>query len=224
MYEMKRRPNANSLTGNSAGNASGRRRRNPSPLFEERKQEVLEAVWRAILKRGLDRTSIREIAAELGATTGTVSYYFRSRDEIMLFALERLVASALADFAAALEGQAGAKRLEAALLKLLPATEQSLAEWKIWLSFRGYALTRPALADSCRQRLTDYRRVLRRELESLRDLALIRADLNLDRLADIVLSFYEGLGMEGTANPAGFPPEYQRKLVKTFVASILVRP
>ena len=104
-------PNANALTGSFAENARGRRGRKPSPLFEERKQEVLEAVWRAILNRGLDRTSIREIAAELGATTGTVSHYFRSRDEIMLFALERVTDSTLADFAAALEGHVGIKRL-----------------------------------------------------------------------------------------------------------------
>ena len=142
----------------------------------------------------------------------------------MLFALERVTDSTLADFAAALEGHVGMKRLESALLALLPTTERSLAEWNIWISFRGYALSRPALANSCRQRLTDYRRVLRRELESLRDLALIRVDLNLDQLADIVLAFYEGLGMEGTADPASFPPHYQQEMVKAFVASLMVRP
>src|SRR3990167_4940352 len=118
MYEKSGQSNAGSLAEYAAEKPPRRRGRKPSPLFEERRQEVLEAVWRAILNRGLDRTSIREIATELGATTGTVSHYFRSRDEIVLFALERLMASTKADFAAALEGTAGMKRLEVGLLTL----------------------------------------------------------------------------------------------------------
>ncbi|HLA31177.1 MAG TPA: TetR/AcrR family transcriptional regulator [Pseudomonas sp.] len=224
MYEKSGQSNASSLAEYSAEKPPRRRGRKPSPLFEERRQEVLEAVWRAILNRGLDRTSIREIATELGATTGTVSHYFRSRDEIVLFALERLMASTKADFAAALEGTAGMKRLEVGLLTLLPTTKQSLAEWKIWVSFRGYALTRPELAASCRQSLAEMRQILRLELKGLRDLELIRTDLNLDQLTDIVVAFYGGLGLESTTDPASYPPEHQRKVVEDFVASFVVRP
>ena len=224
MYEKSGQSNTSSLAEYSAEKPPRRRGRKPSPLFEERRQEVLEAVWRAILNRGLDRTPIREIASELGATTGTVSHYFRSRDEIVSFALERLMTSAMADFAAALDGLVGLKRLEVGLLTLLPTTNQSMAEWNIWVSFRGYALTRPALAASCRQRLAEMRQILRLELKGLRDLKLIRTDLNLDQLTDIVAVFYEGLGLESTTDPASYPPEHQRRLVKDFVASFVVRP
>jgi AcrR family transcriptional regulator len=43
----------------------------------ERRIEVAKAAWQVIIREGLDRTSMRAIAQELGSSTGVVTHYFR---------------------------------------------------------------------------------------------------------------------------------------------------
>ena len=56
--------------------------------WEERRAELAEAVWRTIARRGLENTSIRNIAEESDWTRGVLQRYFRDKDELMLFAYE----------------------------------------------------------------------------------------------------------------------------------------
>ncbi len=54
---------------------------------EERRHELAEAAWGAIVKYGLDGTTTRLIAKESGYSAGVLAHYFESKDEILLEAL-----------------------------------------------------------------------------------------------------------------------------------------
>jgi AcrR family transcriptional regulator len=56
---------------------------------EVRRQELVEAAWRVINRVGIDATTVREIAAESGYSTGSLAHYFHSKDDILRSALER---------------------------------------------------------------------------------------------------------------------------------------
>jgi AcrR family transcriptional regulator len=73
----------------------------------DRRIEVANAAWRVIVREGLDRTSMRAIAQELGATTGVVTHYFRDKEALILFALERVFEHVLVDMQAATQGRNG---------------------------------------------------------------------------------------------------------------------
>ena len=68
------------------------------------KEQVAEAAWRVILRDGLHNASVRAIATELKATTGVVTYHFRDKAELLLFALDRLGSAIVRDMDAALAG------------------------------------------------------------------------------------------------------------------------
>src|SRR5258706_14702601 len=53
----------------------------------DRRHELAEAAWRAIVKYGLDGTTTRLIAKESGYSNGVLAHYFESKDEILLEAL-----------------------------------------------------------------------------------------------------------------------------------------
>ncbi|MFD9206250.1 TetR/AcrR family transcriptional regulator [Streptomyces sioyaensis] len=57
---------------------------------EARRQEISEALWRLASTRGLDGTSLRDVAAEAGISLGRLQHYFRSKDEMLLFALQQI--------------------------------------------------------------------------------------------------------------------------------------
>ncbi|WP_327705824.1 TetR/AcrR family transcriptional regulator [Streptomyces decoyicus] len=57
---------------------------------EARRQEISEALWRIAGTRGLDGVSLRDVAAEAGISLGRLQHYFRTKDEMLLFALQHI--------------------------------------------------------------------------------------------------------------------------------------
>ncbi|MFE7612488.1 TetR/AcrR family transcriptional regulator [Streptomyces celluloflavus] len=57
---------------------------------EARRQEISGALWRIASTRGLDGASLRDVAAEAGISLGRLQHYFRTKDEMLAFALRRI--------------------------------------------------------------------------------------------------------------------------------------
>lgn len=47
------------------------------------KQKIIEAAQRLIAAQGVEKTSMRDIAAEAGITTGAIYYYYKSKEELL---------------------------------------------------------------------------------------------------------------------------------------------
>ena len=57
---------------------------------EQRRRQIAEAVWRIASARGLEDVSLRKVAAEAGVSLRLVQYYFGTRNDLLLGALEIL--------------------------------------------------------------------------------------------------------------------------------------
>src|SRR5919206_4948374 len=64
------------------------RPRGHDPRRPERLEQILEAACRAILDRGFPATRIADIAQAAHVSTGTVHYYFATKDEVLIAALK----------------------------------------------------------------------------------------------------------------------------------------
>src|SRR3954462_9732526 len=73
-----------------AARPRGRPGRPPGPDARrpERLEQILDAACRAILDRGFPATRIADIAAAARVSTGTVHYYFATKDEVLVAALK----------------------------------------------------------------------------------------------------------------------------------------
>ena len=99
----------------------------------ERRAEILEATRRVILKRGLDGVTMRNIAAEVGKSTGLVNHYFDDKGDLLVAALE----ASHAEFDRGLQERSSGKApgrpsLRALLLAALPDNDDQRVHWILW--------------------------------------------------------------------------------------------
>jgi AcrR family transcriptional regulator len=57
---------------------------------EERRQRIADALVRSAATRGLHATGMREVAAEAGVSLRLVQYYFGTKEELLLAAMQQL--------------------------------------------------------------------------------------------------------------------------------------
>lgn len=48
-----------------------------------RKKDILKAAWMSIMEKGYEKTTMREIAKRMNASTGVIYTYFKTKDEIL---------------------------------------------------------------------------------------------------------------------------------------------
>lgn len=189
----------------------------------DRRLEVTQAAWQVIVREGLDRTSTRAIAKELGSSTGVVTHYFRDKDELMLFALERVFENLHRDLKASVEGYQGIKRLEQMILAALPLEPNSLDGWQVWVAFLGYAIGREKLMQEHQKRYELLRQIIYRELADLQAAKLIEDDLDLNLEAKALIALVDGIGTGVVINPQQFDRDRQRYLIQRHIRTILTK-
>jgi AcrR family transcriptional regulator len=120
---------------------------------EERRRQIADALLRTAVTRGLHATGMREVAAEAGVSLRLVQYYFGTKEELLLAAMQHLAAQfserALARIRRVkpTEGPANPRDVIAAILtEGLPADEERRTFTVLYTAYFALSLTEPALA------------------------------------------------------------------------------
>ncbi|MQY22091.1 TetR/AcrR family transcriptional regulator [Nocardia macrotermitis] len=117
---------------------------------DERRRQIAEAVWRLAMRGGLEQVTLRQVAAEAGVSARLLQYYFGTRDQVLLGALEILNAEAerQARERMACLGDAPSLRaiVRGVLLEMLPLDEQRRDRHVVYAAYFVRFLTEPTLA------------------------------------------------------------------------------
>jgi AcrR family transcriptional regulator len=192
--------------------------------YDERRIEVAKAAWQVIIREGLDRTSMRAIAQELGSSTGVVTHYFRDKEELILFALGLVFENVAAEMEARSQGQQGIDRLEQMMFVALPLEQIDRDDWKVWVAFLGYSIGREHLVKEHRKRYDLLRQIIAQELADLQAAQLIRADLDLTLEANALIALIDGIGTGVVICPEQFSATQQQYLVRRHLHNLLASP
>jgi AcrR family transcriptional regulator len=122
---------------------------------EERRRQIADALVRTAAKRGLHATGMREVAAEAGVSLRLVQYYFGTKEELLLAAMQQLAAqfaergmTRIRQLRKA-DGPASPRDVIAAILtEGLPADDERRTFTVIYTAYLALSLTDPALAIS----------------------------------------------------------------------------
>ena len=112
-----------------------------------RRALIASALVRVAARHGLDAVSLRHVAAEAEVSAGMVQHYFRTKDEMMAFALDVVREHGTARVTAAVErlGPTPDPRdvLRSMILAILPFDDESRDYARVALAFHAYTAVRP---------------------------------------------------------------------------------
>lgn len=103
------------------------------PQSGQRRRGILEAVLRIVAEGGVDAVTHRRVAAEAGVPLGSTTYYFRSRDELVLEAF-RLYVAGNTELYQGLERSGGRDTLEGLVDLLVTATQRQFEDGAMLLA------------------------------------------------------------------------------------------
>ncbi|RJO74122.1 TetR family transcriptional regulator [Nocardia panacis] len=174
---------------------------------EQRRRAISAAACRVIAASGVANTTVRDIAAEAGCTTGMVVHYFAGKREVLRAALAA-ASSTVAERVAA--GISQTTDLYALLGHFLPLDRTRTEEWRVWIAFRDSALQDEELARDHRERYRAWHEGVRLVLIT----AGHRAGPALDEVAEALMVVIDGIGIQAVFDPERFTPERQLALLR----------
>ena len=120
---------------------------------EERRRQIADALLRVAVERGLHATGMREVAAEAGVSLRLVQYYFGTKEELLLAAMQHLAARfaerAMARISQLKETASPVNPrdvIAAILTEALPADDERRTFTVLYTAYFALSLTDPALA------------------------------------------------------------------------------
>ncbi|MEV4479495.1 TetR/AcrR family transcriptional regulator [Micromonospora coxensis] len=166
---------------------------------QERRTLIADALMRVAAEHGLEAVSLRHVAAEAGVSSGMVQHYFRTKDEMMAFALSVVREHGEARVTAALTalGPAPSPRtlLRTMLGELLPLDEARRADGRVALAFLAYTAVRPAVAAGLHQDTAEMLAFIAGQIRVAQAAGTARPAVDPDAAATALLALMEGLGV-----------------------------
>ncbi|MER7009200.1 TetR/AcrR family transcriptional regulator [Dactylosporangium sp. NPDC000555] len=175
-----------------------------------RRLEVVDAVFRVVMRGGLERASLRTVADEAGLNIGSVRHYFTSQQELMRFAMQAMLDRVSARLlrridelgdVSALPPTRQRQRAADVLAELLPLDEERHAEVTVFIDFVTAARTNATFADLAAKAALGTRALVRQTLTRLQQTAGIRPDLDLDTETERLTALMDGLGLNAILHP-----------------------
>ena len=117
---------------------------------DQRREAIVAAALVVAVRKGLASTTVRDVAAEMGTSSGLIHHYFDSMDEVLAAAFERVARQDLALSAGAMaDATSPVEALRVFFRTYTPADK----DWafQLWLDAWAEAARRPALQATSRR-------------------------------------------------------------------------
>lgn len=132
-----------------------------------RERAVGEAAWRVVVRDGVAKLSVRNVAAEAGIAAGSLRYLFPTQETLRAYVLD-LVRQRVADRISGMSPQQPIRRaVEEYFAQLLPLDSERRVEMEVFLAVGVLALTDPVLRPAYERAHHDLRKGCRQMLALL---------------------------------------------------------
>jgi AcrR family transcriptional regulator len=117
---------------------------------EQRREAIVDATLRVMVRKGIAATTVRDVAAEMGTSSGLIHHYFASMDDLLAEAFDRVASEELARTAAAVREVDGPVERLAVFIASYNRADEDWAV-QLWLDAWAEAARRPTLQGTSRR-------------------------------------------------------------------------
>ncbi len=186
---------------------------------DERRREITAAMWRILLREGMGAVTVRALAVEAGWSVGALRHYYKSQDDLILFAMGEMLVSIAGRMGSLDFHDPDRAVLQSAIEEMLPLDRQRKAEAQIWFAL----LTRranPQVAAKAHDLDLVVRSTVRQVLSELATANLISVARDIEVEAVRLHALIDGLALHGLSEPALDSPAAIRAAISAHLGDL----
>jgi AcrR family transcriptional regulator len=180
---------------------------------KKRKEQIAEATWRVILKKGMEGATVRNIANEAGLSLGSLRHYFSTQDELLVFAM-KLVEERATDRINAIVTQdlPIKEKVLKILLELVPTTNETMAEMEVWFAFTFHTRHRNDISNTPGDKMYAG---IKSTVHYLHETGFLKGNLDPDIEAEKLYALIDGLALHAMLEPERITPKQIDTVLKS---------
>jgi len=161
---------------------------------DARKKQIIASASRMIATHGYENLTLRALAADMEITTGMITHYFKSKDEILFAALQAVHDRFYSRASSAIGDRKGLEAIRSRMQASIPLTPSVRQDWAIIFHFWASATSKPVFA---RFMSDEHKRLQTMDIANLKyaqEQGEIGSHLVLERVAEQLDAMTTGIG------------------------------
>lgn len=181
---------------------------------DEKRKQIAEAAWNIIRKEGVEKASIRRVAAEAGMSSGALRHYFSTQDEMLLFIMNYYLEEGKKRSQNKEWSENPVQAVEEVLLELVPLDEEKKIETSVWWILALRSLTSDTIKDK-KDEMTDGTYELANSMIEILALKGVLSDsMNAELEKSRLTALIEGLSIHALLRPDVYSPEKVKEVIR----------
>lgn len=186
-----------------------------------RRGEIVSGAIRLIAREGYEATTMRGLAAELAVSTGTITHWFATKNQVLGAVMDELAARTTLRIAAELEDAHTPREVLIALGDAsVPDTPEQVDDQRCWSELAARAARTPDLAERHLQLYGGWRRRMQKAVEEGIAGGTLR-DVDAAEWARTYGALIDGLALHVLLHPESVTPDRMRAAIRSHVAMTL---
>ncbi|ODT89817.1 TetR/AcrR family transcriptional regulator [Phenylobacterium sp. SCN 70-31] len=184
---------------------------------DQRRRQFAAAALAVIAREGLEGLTMRDVAKEAGFTTGALTHYFKSKDEVLIAVSEQgaeIVRPMMDEAATGMSARAALRDL---LYTILPTSTAMKAQWRCWLAFWERGVHSPQVQRVMRERYVEYMGRVSIVIRRAQDQGEAPRDIDVEHVAREIIALIDGLSVQVLLGVGKFTSTTQRQFVDSLL-------
>jgi AcrR family transcriptional regulator len=191
---------------------------------DERREIFAAAALRVIMRDGIAGLTVRSVAKEAGFTTGALTHYFHSKDQLLIEASEHSATLVRGRMERAEKVRPTLDAIRKVVSLALPLTAETRGYWRIWVGYWERSSYDDDVARVMRLRYDEWRDRLARLLARAQAEGDVAAHVDPHQAAEALIALVDGIGVQVLLKIGRVPPARQRALFDLWLDTIRTTP
>lgn len=184
---------------------------------KERREVFAMAALRVIMRAGVDGLTVREVAKEAGFTTGALTHYFTSKDQVLIEASEMSAKLVRPRMERAGRDKSALAALRRVVGESLPITPLVRGYWHVWVGFWERASYNPEVKRVMRDRYEEWRGRLSVIIKRAQDEGEAASDFDAELAAQELVALVDGIGVQVLLGSGRIPVARQWQIIDSWI-------